>query len=384
MVLRIPSIEEMAMMAMNGHPAMPIWTPRELQGLSHARNALRAIPMSSPSSAVFDALHSCVPFACGLLDSFRVSRPFEPIDVLHHMPESFIADVANYIEMDPSPLVLQRLPMGFVCRAIDYISPHLWQNWHVAQALYPHHGINFPSILTLSSVPRGYDRELSTLWLFHEHDQRPLSDRELRMVEALHGDILAAVERLRLPFIPRDSLREQMLREQDAGYALFRANDELIECNRRALALARRHAAQQISNDPRAPLSALFRWARATPSPSGYSTKFAATNDEKCLLEVALHSIAKEQHALSEDVTLVVLREIPMALTPIATNKQPLLQSLPPRRRQVATFLINSGLSFKEIAHEMHVSEGTLRKHAEHLYRTLGVRSRAELGALFK
>jgi DNA-binding NarL/FixJ family response regulator len=53
--------------------------------------------------------------------------------------------------------------------------------------------------------------------------------------------------------------------------------------------------------------------------------------------------------------------------------------ALTPRQRDVATLLVRTGLSYKQIAGELHVREGTLRTHAEHVYRALGVHSRAEL-----
>src|SRR5262249_24851296 len=52
---------------------------------------------------------------------------------------------------------------------------------------------------------------------------------------------------------------------------------------------------------------------------------------------------------------------------------------LTPRQRDVATLLVRTGLSYKQIAAQLHLGEGTMRTHAEHVYRALGVHSRAEL-----
>jgi DNA-binding NarL/FixJ family response regulator len=49
------------------------------------------------------------------------------------------------------------------------------------------------------------------------------------------------------------------------------------------------------------------------------------------------------------------------------------------RQRDVAALLVRTGLSYKQIAAHLHLREGTLRTHAEHVYRALGVHSRAEL-----
>jgi DNA-binding NarL/FixJ family response regulator len=53
--------------------------------------------------------------------------------------------------------------------------------------------------------------------------------------------------------------------------------------------------------------------------------------------------------------------------------------ALTPRQRDVAAWLVRTGLSYKQIAAQLHVGEGTLRTHAEQVYRALGVHSRAEL-----
>src|ERR1700761_719260 len=45
---------------------------------------------------------------------------------------------------------------------------------------------------------------------------------------------------------------------------------------------------------------------------------------------------------------------------------------LTPRQRTVAALLVQTGFSYKEIAAELQVREGTLRTHAEHVYRALG------------
>jgi DNA-binding NarL/FixJ family response regulator len=52
---------------------------------------------------------------------------------------------------------------------------------------------------------------------------------------------------------------------------------------------------------------------------------------------------------------------------------------LTPRQRDVAALLVRTGLSYKQIAAQLQVREGTLRTHAEHLYRAVRVHSRAEL-----
>lgn len=49
------------------------------------------------------------------------------------------------------------------------------------------------------------------------------------------------------------------------------------------------------------------------------------------------------------------------------------------RQRQIAGLLSRTGLSYKEVASRLAISEGTMRKHVENVYRRVGVHSRAEL-----
>jgi DNA-binding NarL/FixJ family response regulator len=61
----------------------------------------------------------------------------------------------------------------------------------------------------------------------------------------------------------------------------------------------------------------------------------------------------------------------------IASPERP--SKLTPRQRDVAALLVGTGLSYKQIALKLQVREGTMRTHAEHVYRAFGVHSRAEL-----
>jgi DNA-binding NarL/FixJ family response regulator len=55
------------------------------------------------------------------------------------------------------------------------------------------------------------------------------------------------------------------------------------------------------------------------------------------------------------------------------------LKNLTPRQREIAGLLSSTGLSYKEVAARLNISLGTMRKHAENVYRKKGVHSRAEL-----
>lgn len=58
-------------------------------------------------------------------------------------------------------------------------------------------------------------------------------------------------------------------------------------------------------------------------------------------------------------------------------NESP--RELTVREKEVASLLTRTGLSYKQAASELDIREGTMRKHAENVYRKKGVHSRAEL-----
>ncbi|RFC46137.1 MAG: hypothetical protein DVB28_000141 [Verrucomicrobia bacterium] len=63
---------------------------------------------------------------------------------------------------------------------------------------------------------------------------------------------------------------------------------------------------------------------------------------------------------------------------------QPLPGDLPPRLKEIGIMLINTGRAIKEIAEHLGIHEGTVRKHIERLYRSLGINSRAELSSRYR
>ena len=54
------------------------------------------------------------------------------------------------------------------------------------------------------------------------------------------------------------------------------------------------------------------------------------------------------------------------------------------RQQEIASLLVSTGLSCKQLADRLGLSEGTVRKHTEQIYRALHVHSRPELVALLR
>ena len=77
-------------------------------------------------------------------------------------------------------------------------------------------------------------------------------------------------------------------------------------------------------------------------------------------------------------------RRLPEAPLPGAESLPFLPAHLSPRLREIGQLLINTGQAIKEIADHLGIHEGTVRKHVERLYRSLGINSRAELSSRYR
>jgi DNA-binding NarL/FixJ family response regulator len=72
-------------------------------------------------------------------------------------------------------------------------------------------------------------------------------------------------------------------------------------------------------------------------------------------------------------------RPIERKASPSSSTERSVSPALTSRQRDVASLLVGTGLSYKEIAARLDLSEGTIRTHTERIYRAFGVHSRPEL-----
>jgi DNA-binding NarL/FixJ family response regulator len=174
--------------------------------------------------------------------------------------------------------------------------------------------------------------------------------------------------------LDREPTLAQLVREQGLGYACLSPAGVTLESNARAHELAARC-------QPEAGPEALAELLRQAGARGGGAGPLRLPDDDGIsAVEVHVHRLAREAHGLAEDVRLVLLREharVPSARVAAA------LGALTARQRQVTLLLAREGLSSKEIADLLAIRPGTVDKHAEQIYRLLGVHSRAELGRLF-
>ena len=125
---------------------------------------------------------------------------------------------------------------------------------------------------------------------------------------------------------------------------------------------------------------ALARTALARGGTKGFCLQLAHPRQPK-VLRVEGHHLAREVHELPEDMVLLVTQTFDVQRM---SAENLIMRRLPPRLQETARYLVHTGMTYKQIARAMSVREGTVRKHVERLYRTLGVSSRAALGGLLR
>jgi DNA-binding NarL/FixJ family response regulator len=204
--------------------------------------------------------------------------------------------------------------------------------------------------------------------------------RAQAMLSALNPAIRAAVARLGLPLVAHASIFAQIVEEQSLGYACVALGGAVLETNRRAQELAMRYRAAAGIDGRRRALAEIAAMARARAG--GGRTWRLEAQGPPAVLEVNAHRLAKETHALREDIILVMMRES-LAPPSGAASSDPLAR-LTSRQQEVAILVARTGLSYKQIADRLGVSEATVYKHMENVHRVLGVRSRAELAVLLR
>jgi DNA-binding NarL/FixJ family response regulator len=360
--------------------AAPPLDPRDAGLVRTASQRLSRVPARAPVEAVFDALRPCVPpLAAGI---FGVIRPGAPERMVTHavrLPggvlDAWLATPAAVLARTLQPVLVSQ--GGALRRDSDALTGPLREELAVL------------GVLDTAGLGEGAGykiMERDVPWHGPEHfmfalimeRRQPVSARAEAMLAALNPGIRAAVLRMGLPLLARGSILAQVVEEQALGYVCLSRSGQMLEANRRASELALRYGARAgVSGRSRVAELAQRARARARRGRPWY----VAATDPPTLLQINVHDLAKEAHALREDVVLVVMNELSPPPPPVLS---PVLLRLTARQREIAALLGDTPASYKEIAARLGRKEGTIRTHVEHIYRALGIRSRAELSTLLR
>ncbi len=355
----------------------------EAKVIERVGRALLQLPAGGASVALFDALTQVIPAAAGTISTIDPAAPeamvTHPIRLPAEVFETWMRTPPVQLASLLEPIL--RSEDGALVHDYEAIPAPLRGSLEVL-GTFDAHGLGESAGYKVSSrVVPGRGMEQVMLALIAERKGR-FPRRSRALLAALNPAIGAAVERLRVPLLPSRSIFAQVIAEQALGYVCLSRTGTLLEANRRAHELALRYQRVAGLGGRRKVLCDLAAAALVRVGP-GRPWLLSYGNGE-AILELCTHHLAKETHALPEDVVLLMMKEMRLAPAPDEPADDERLAQLTPRQREVAALLIMSGLSFKHIAERVGVSEATARKHAENVYRLLGVHSRAELAQRFK
>lgn len=380
-----PSIDEMVRRIVEASRSRPSkQTPEKLRTLSLARKKLHLLNSLCHQEELFLILKAVFPFTGGTIETVHESNQTEPAIAVFNLPDSFVSTMAQLRADDPALSILTRAPSGIACRDVDAIPAETLTTIPLIQELYPHHGVEHVSAFSIVARPIGWDREFTAIFLFQENGSTEPTWQECRALETLHEDIREALARMKLPLLPHEPIRWQILEEQRTGYALVRHDRTLLEANYQAFLLASNYAKWGSGIHRRTWFTDFVGDILSTAPASGSSARYISHPCNRFLIEAYVHRLAKECYAIPDDAFLIEMRWRPAESQLGGRLRLELLAGMPHRQREIATLLVSTGLSYKQIASELGLSEGTVRKHTERIYRALKVHSRPELVALLK
>jgi DNA-binding CsgD family transcriptional regulator len=355
----------------------------EAKVLARVEQALLQLPTGSEAVGLFDAIAQVVPAAAGTISTIDPAAPEAMATHPIRLPDEVFE---TWMRTPPVQLTSLLAPIlqsqdGDLVHDYEGIPAPLRGSLEVL-GTFDAHGLGESAgykVLTRAVPGQGVEQVMLAL-IAERKGHFPLRSRQL--LAALNPAIGAAVERLRVPLLPSRSIFAQVIAEQRLGYVCLSMTGSIVEANRRAHDLAlcyqrvaglqgRRHALRELASLARLKAGAGRPWL--LPDGTGES-----------ILELSAHRLAAQTHQLAEDVLLLMMKEMRLKPYPDDPFVAERLARLTPRQREVVDLLVTTGLPVKGIAERLGVSEATARKHAENIYRLLGVHSRAELAEWMK
>ncbi|EYF08122.1 Hypothetical protein CAP_5882 [Chondromyces apiculatus DSM 436] len=377
-----PSVEEIVRSVHHQRTAERVaWSPDERKVIKDARRTLASLHPAVSIEKIFATIQSCYPFEGAMFESYVPFERTEVTDTLYDVSDAFMDRVAHAAEIDPTVDIVSRLPEGTAARVTDCFAVPALLELEFFQAIFTDQEFDASSFLTLSVGPATRPHENIALYMFHGKGERRPTWRQCRLLEVLCGDIKAALQRLKLPLLPHEPIRYHVLRAEQTGYVILGHDLTIIESNTRSHVIAAGYVAAKGSvRSVGPPLSQLMQRILQAKTGSPGARLPLVRRDGGASLQVHVYPLGKELTGFEECVWLVELTERPW----VEERARGARRKLTARQQQIASLLAMTGLSYKEIAAQMGISEGTMRVHARSIYRAVGVSSRPELMARWR
>jgi DNA-binding NarL/FixJ family response regulator len=357
------------------------WSADETRLLFAAGEELARIPLGAASTEPLRLLARHFPLAVSLAYVTHTADPQDARLVLWNLPSEFSEMLMRVRTVGLLATAADATALGIGLRDIDILGDE--QHSILAERL-GQFGLSGAYGMLIARRQTGQNRELECIVLFWDNRTTGPTRREAALVGALQPFVANAMARTRQPSVLLDEPLNRNAQSHQLGLALFGADGSVIAHNQRASVLV---SALDTSFASGCTPSALCRLARrlGIPGEAGVGTPrrlAISVPDRNSIVDVRAHSLQQVSHVSGPSLWALGLQELDR--TGNMQHKAPVsfLQTLPPRQRQVATLLARTGLSYAEIADQLGLAPGTVRKHAEWAFRRLGVNRRFELTAM--
>jgi DNA-binding CsgD family transcriptional regulator len=333
-----------------------------------------------PKASPLDATHvirKIAPVAGGYIETFddvrhwethltRLAAPESLIDVLTSTRPKHAQNTAQaaVVAASVGSLVLDRS-----------IDPQELSQLEAYRAFF-RHGLGHPSALKLASVGDGDHRRTTYLSLIADAGAPPLTDSQVRAIEALAPLLRAALGRLSLPFFQRQPGLAQVAHDLRAGVVVLGSTGQVQEVNTRARELLGAHATT-LGMRGRAALRDGLDAVLALPVEPTSGQRMMRTAPGARFVAVTEHRLDPRVYDLPEPMVLLLLIE--HEADPVAMLDANAMGILSPREREVAKLLVTTGMSHAMVAEHLGVAVGTVRTLVYRIFQRLAVGSRAEL-----
>jgi len=356
--------------------AMNTLSPQEQQMVLYAHQALMNVSTDGAPKAVFDALRTCTPIVGGLIGTFSRGGLDAIVSHTVGLPDNVIE---AWFDAPPEQLKMMMAPIMSAAGGqliTQSMTPAMREKLDVARVMTA-------ANLGESAGYRVSDTQSTARRMmfltFALDDKVQFTPRDHIMLDLLREDIHAALNRLRVPVISSQSITAQIMENRHLGFVLVTSKTaQCIEMNFRARELVTKFApSARVERGKYDVSSFAMRAVFETRSKDAWVIPHV---DGIGKLEVTVHELKKEEHAIGTDMWLVMMEETeyPQQVGIFAGF------ALTAREEEIAVFLVETGLSYKEIADRLGTQYHTVRTQISSIYKKCSVHSRNELVATLK
>ena len=344
--------------------------PRDQKQINVAISALRRLPASGTPAALFEAIRPAIPVMGGFIGRIGESREETIISHAVALPEEVLEGWWN-APRDQIGLLLSPLFLATPGQLISDTQAIVGEAREKLALL---------SLLKASGLGEaaGYKvaplRKQGFLYMtFALEKGRAFTTKDRTVLSTLRQDIHNALQRIALPIIPSQPIAAQLIEERAKGYVCVTENNHCLEWNERARTLCAKYLA---SANIEAGRGSFPRFVGSILNKTRQRSNLQIQHEDgETTLDIFVHALSKETHAIGEDLWLITLEES------VSAPKPKKHFNLTKTQKEIAQLLVTTGDSYQELAERRGIAEGTLRKHVENIYRRAKVQSRPELVA---